>query len=38
MDKSYTKDGADAEKKVLDDLAKQLTPVLSFSEYIDLKQ
>lgn len=37
MDKSYTKDAADAEKKVLDELAKQLTPVLSFSEYMDIK-
>lgn len=37
MDTAYSKDTADTEKKVLNDLAKQLTPVLSYSDYTSLK-
>ena len=37
MDEIYSKDTADEEKKVLDDLAKQLTPVLSYSDYASIK-
>jgi len=35
MSTSYSKESADEEKKVLDGLSKQLTPVLSFSEYFN---
>ena len=35
MSTSYSKESADEEKKVLDELSKQLTPVLSFSEYFN---
>ena len=37
MDKDYSKDDVDAEKKVLDELVKQLVPVLSYSDYISMK-
>ena len=37
MDKSYSKDEVDANTIVLDDLAKQLIPVLSYSDYTLIK-
>ena len=37
MDRPYSKDEADTEKDVLDELSKQLIPVLSYSDYISLK-
>ncbi len=37
MDKPYDKNEADKEKKVLDDLVKQLVPVLSYSDYISME-
>lgn len=37
MNKPYSKDEADKEKEVLDELAKQLVPVLSYSDYTLLK-
>lgn len=37
MDHSYTKDSADKEKECLDELVKQLVPVLSYSDYITMK-
>lgn len=33
MDKPYSKDEADEEKKTIDELVKQLVPVLSYSDY-----
>lgn len=37
MDKPYSKDEADKEKEILDELAKQLVPVLSYSDYVSFK-
>lgn len=37
MDKTYSKDSADAEREYLSELAKQLTPVLSYSDYMTMK-
>lgn len=37
MDKTYSKDSADVEREYLSELAKQLTPVLSYSDYITMK-
>lgn len=37
MDRPYSKDDADREKEILDELVKQLVPVLSYSDYIKLK-
>ena len=37
INRPYSKDDADREKEVLDELAKQLVPVLSYSDYASLK-
>ena len=37
MDRPYSKDEADKEKEILDDLVKQLVPVLSYSDYTMIK-
>jgi hypothetical protein len=37
MDRPYSKDEADKEKEILDVLAKQLVPVLSYSDYTSIK-
>jgi len=37
MDRPFTKDDADAEKEILDELIKQLVPVLSYSDYFSAK-
>lgn len=38
MDRSYSKDEADKEKEILDELVKQLVPVLSYSDYALIQQ
>lgn len=37
MTHSYSKDAADKEKESLDELVKQLVPILSYSEYVTMK-
>lgn len=37
MDKPYSKDSADVEKEHLNELVRQLTPVLSYSDYVSMK-
>lgn len=37
MDRSYSKEDADAEKEILDVLVKQLVPILSYSDYVSIK-
>ena len=37
MDKTYSKDSADVEREYLSELARQLTPVLSYSDYMTMK-
>lgn len=37
MDKTYSKDSADIEKEYLNELVRQLTPVLSYSDYVSMK-
>lgn len=37
MDKIYSKDEVDKEREVLNELVKQLVPVLSYSDYISIK-
>lgn len=36
MNRPYSKEEADREKKILDELVKQLVPVLSYSDYISI--
>jgi hypothetical protein len=36
IDRPYSKDEADKEKEILDELVKQLVPVLSYSDYISI--
>lgn len=37
IDRPYSKDEADREKEILDELVKQLVPVLSYSDYFSIK-
>lgn len=37
MDKEYFKDEVDKETEILNDLAKQLVPILSYSDYVSIK-
>lgn len=37
MDKPFSKDEVDREREILDELVKQLVPVLSYSDYISIK-